>query len=135
MIDQKKVLLALQASAGLAGEGLPVSVCVTDEHGFMLGYTQMDGCRSHLFFMAVAKARTASRMGVSTSQFHARLVREQLSLADFNEESFTSVSGGVPVRDPEGRLLGAVAVSGRRAEEDEALAESLAEMLASPRPA
>ena len=42
----------------------------------------MDGCNSHLFLMAIAKARTASRMGVSTSQFHARLVREHLSLAD-----------------------------------------------------
>ncbi len=133
MIEQAKVLLALQASAGLAGEGAPVAVCVTDEHGFPLGFTQMDGCNSHLFLMAIAKARTASRMGVSTSQFHARLVREQLTLADFNEESFTSVSGGVPVRDAGGRLLGAVAVSGRRPEEDEALALSLAEMLASPR--
>ncbi len=132
MIEQKKVLQALQAASGLAGEGLPVAVCVTDEHGFLLGFTQMDGCNSHLFLMATAKARTASRMGVPTSQFHARLVREQLSLADFNEENFTSVAGGVPVRDSGGRLLGAVAVSGRLQEEDEVLAMALAEMLAAP---
>ncbi len=133
MIVQKKVLHALQASSAMAGDGLPVAVCVTDEHGFLLGFTQMDGCSSHLFLMAVAKARTASRMGVSTSQFHARLVREHLSLADFNEENFTSVSGGVPVRDAGGRLLGGVAVSGRRPEEDEVLALALAEILADPR--
>ncbi len=132
MIEQKKVLHALQAAGGLAGEGLPVAVCVTDEHGFLLGFTQMDGCSSHLYLMAIAKARTASRMGVPTSRFHARLVTEQLSLADFNEENFTSVSGGVPVRDADGRILGGVAVSGRRPEEDEVLALALADMLAAP---
>ncbi len=130
MIEQKKVLAALQALSGLAGEGLPVALCITDEHGFMLGFTQMDGCRSHMFLMEIAKARTASRMGVSTGQFHERLVREQLSLADFNEERFTSVSGGVPVRDAHGQLLGGIGVSGRRPDEDETLAQALADMLA-----
>ncbi len=130
MIEQKKVLAALQALSGLAGEGLPVALCITDEHGFMLGFTQMDGCSSHMILMAIAKARTASRMGVSTSRFHERLVREQLSLADFNEERFTSVSGGVPVRDAQGQMLGGIGVSGRRPEEDETLALALADMLA-----
>lgn len=130
MIARKNVLAALSALEDMAGAGAPLALCVTDEHGFVLGYTQMDGASSRSFTMARSKACTAARMGVSTARFHERLVREQLTLADFGEENFTAVQGGVPVKDAEGRVIGGVAVSGRKPEEDEALALALAAILA-----
>ena len=129
MIRQTSILSAFQDLQELAGPGAPVCVCVTDEHGFILGYTQMDGSSSRSFTMARAKAYTAARMGQSTAAFHERLVREHLSLADFGDTLMTSVQGGVPVRGKGGELLGGVAVSGRRPAEDEALALRIAERL------
>lgn len=129
MIDQTRILSAFQRLQSLAGPGNPVCACVTDEHGFVLGYTQMDGMSSRSFTMARAKAYTAARMGQSTAEFHARLVRETLTLADFGDPLMTSVQGGVPVKDTSGTVLGGVAVSGRRPEEDEEAARRLAELL------
>ena len=130
MIDQKHVLAAFQQLETIAGPGAPVCACVTDEHGFVLGYLQMDGMSSRSFTMARAKAYTAARMGQPTAEFHERLVREHLALADFGDALMTSVQGGVPVRDKNGTLLGGAAVSGRRPEEDEATAFRLAGLLA-----
>ena len=131
MIRQSSILSAFQQLSHLAGPGAPVCACVADEHGFILGYTQMDGSSSRSFTMARAKAYTAARMGQSTADFHERLVREKLSLADFGDGLMTSVQGGVPLRDENGKILGGVAVSGRRPEEDESLARHLAAMLIS----
>jgi uncharacterized protein GlcG (DUF336 family) len=68
-------------------------------------------------------------MGVSTTKFHERLVREQLTLTDFGEAHFTTVQGGVPVITSDGIVIGGVAVSGRAPQEDEALAISFAALL------
>lgn len=130
MIEQKRILSTLHRLVEFAGTGTPVCACVTDEHGFVLGYTQMDGMSSRSFTMARAKAYTAARMGQPTALFHERLVREQLSLADFGDPLMTSIRGGVPVRDGNGNILGGVAVSGRKPEEDEAIALLLAGELA-----
>ncbi|MBR3881536.1 MAG: heme-binding protein [Mailhella sp.] len=129
MIARKKIVEAIVRLEELAGEGSPVSLCITDEHGFVLGYTQMEGASSRSFTMARSKACTAARMGVSTAKFHERLVREQLTLTDFGEAHFTTVQGGVPVITADGIVIGGVAVSGRAPQEDEALAISFAALL------
>lgn len=130
MMTSEGILCAMNRLEELAGEGKPVSMCVADIHGFVLGYRQMQGMSPRGFAMARAKAHTAACMGVATSQFHERLVREQLSLADFGDDLLTSVPGGVPVIGPDGQLWGGVAVAGRLSEEDEMLARRLAEILA-----
>lgn len=130
MIARKNILAAINQFEELAGEGSPVCMCVTDEHGFVLAYTQLDGASSRAFHMSRAKAYTAARTKQTTAQFHERLVREQLSLHDFNEPYFTSVQGGVPVTSSDGRHLGGVAVSGRKTDADEALAWRIAKILA-----
>ena len=129
MIDQKHILAAFQQLENIAGPGAPICACVTDEHGFVLGYLQMDGISSRSFTMARAKAYTAARMGQTTAEFHERLVREHLSLADFGDAFMTSVQGGVPVRDKNGTVIGGAAVSGRPPEKDEATAFRLAGLL------
>ena len=129
MIRQDSILSLFQQLQKAAGPGAPVCACITDENGFLLGYTQMDGASSRSFTMARAKAYTAARMGQSTAAFHERLVREKLSLADFGDPLMTSVQGGIPVRDGLGNILGGLAVSGRRPDEDEALALRLAVLL------
>ncbi len=122
MIQQATILAAFQQLEEIAGEGTPVGLCIVDEHGFTLGYAQQDGASPRFFTMAQAKAYTAARMKQSTEAFHQRILREQFSLADFADPNMTSMRGGVPVCDTEGKVIGGVGVSGRRPEEDEALA-------------
>lgn len=128
MIPMKNVLLALSSLEQIAGKGNPTALCITDENGTVLGYLQTDGMGIRTFGMARAKAYTAARMGISTAQFHERLINEQLSLADFGDSLFTSVQGGIPLKQGN-RVIGAVACAGRSPSEDEQSACKFAEIL------
>lgn len=126
MIEQKKILEALKEFSSLENSIPPASICITDEHGFVLAYLQMDGSSSRSFTMARAKACTAARMGITTADFHKRLIHEHLTISDFGEEHFTSVQGGIPLQDKKGRIIGGIGISGMSPEQDEALAKKLA---------
>ena len=52
------------------------------------------------------------RMELTTQAFHDRLVRENLSIADFCDPGFSTLPGGVPVFDETGRCIGGVGISG-----------------------
>lgn len=106
----------------------PVCFSVVDETGELLVFHRMDGAPIRLNQIAVGKAYTAARMGVSTLAFHQRLVREKLSLVDFCDQRFTSLPGGRLIKVNE-RVLGAVGVSGRELSEDDALAEVFASVV------
>lgn len=108
--------------------GLPVCFAAVDSAGALIYLYRMDGAPERLINIAVGKAYTAARMGVSTAMFRQRLLNEQLSLADFLDEKFTSLPGGLPLFDG-GRLVGAVGVSGRALEEDVALCQYFAEQI------
>ena len=79
--------------------------------------------------IAQSKAYTAMRMELTTQAFHDRLVRENLSIADFCDPGFSTLPGGVPVFDETGRYIGGVGISGRKPQEDAELAERLAQKL------
>ena len=84
---------------------------------------------SHAGAIAQSKAYTAMRMELTTQAFHDRLVRENLSIADFCDPGFSTLPGGVPVFDETGRCIGGVGISGRKPQEDAELAERLAQKL------
>ena len=106
----------------------PVCFTVVDASGALIYLYRMDGAPERLINIAVGKAYTAARMGVSTAMFRQRLLNEQLSLADFLDDKFTSLPGGLPLFDGE-RLIGAVGVSGRALEDDMALCQQFAERI------
>lgn len=88
----------------------------------------MDNMGSRSFNMAFSKAYTAAKMEQATARFHERLIKEQLTLADFGDTNFTSLQGGVPLIENTS-LLGGVGVAGRNPAEDEQLAAVFAKIL------
>ncbi|GAA3539160.1 heme-binding protein [Zobellella aerophila] len=106
--------------------GMPVCLAAVDHAGALIHLHRMDGAPERLISIATGKAYTAARMRVSTAMFRQRLLNEQLSLADFLDEKFTSLPGGLPLFDQE-LVIGAVGVSGRTLEEDERLCQYFAE--------
>lgn len=107
---------------------LPVCFAVVDRAGELLCFHRMDGAPVRLIQIAIGKAYTAARMETSTRSFQARLVREALTLADFCDDKFTALPGGIPLRRND-RVVGAVGVSGRAIEDDNALAESFVSII------
>lgn len=122
------VLNRLEAEA--AG-GAPVCLAVVRRNGVLAALVSMDGTPERAVSIARRKAYTAMRMESTTKSFHERLVRENLTLGDFCDPLFTSLEGGVPLFDESGRCVGGLGISGRKPEEDAALAERLAHLLTS----
>ena len=109
--------------------GMPVALCVADATGTMVAFARMDGVPERIAAIVTGKAYTAARMRKSTAAFRERLLEANMTLADFCDTGLTSLSGGAPVMLGE-TFLGAVGVSGRKLEEDDAIAQSFAGMLA-----
>jgi uncharacterized protein GlcG (DUF336 family) len=115
------------AVAKASGEyGRPICVSVCDETGLLMAFFRMDGAPLRTISIAQQKAYTAVRMGSTTEAFLERLRREQVEMAYFGDTGLTALPGGSPVRDPQGRIKGAVGVSGLKPSEDQALADQLA---------
>lgn len=129
-ISSMTVSTACLTTANMAGQdgGKPVCFAAVDASGALIYLYRMDGAPERLINIAIGKAYTAARMEISTDAFRQRLLKEQLSLADFMDDKFTSLPGGQPLLEEE-QLVGAIAVSGRALEEDVVLCQQFAERI------
>lgn len=132
MNHQLSTRLLRQALLLVQQQGLnPVAIALTNQHGELIQFLRMDGAPARTIAIAQAKSYTAARMGVSTQDFHQRLLREQISLADFMDQQLCSLPGGIPVHNEEGQFLGAVGVSGLSLKQDHQLAKKIAQVASS----
>lgn len=99
----------------------PFSVAVVDKDGFTILYQKKDGAKLLTIALTPAKAYTAARMGQSTADFLARLQREHLEICYFADEKFVAMPGGVPIKNPAGKLIGAVGIGGLKEDGDVAM--------------
>ncbi len=118
LLEAASLTLKQAAQDGLA----PVCLHIADATGAPLLFLRMAGSVERAVGISAAKARTAALMGTSTREFHERLIREHLTLADFAAPNMTALPGGLPVRTSDGAIAAGVGISGRRPDEDEALA-------------
>lgn len=121
--------LALQAAMDQAGRehpGRPICVAVCDERGLLLAFARMDGAPARSVAISQGKAYSAARMGVTTAALLARLHREQIEVGYFCDPELTALPGGTPLKTADGRLQGAIGVSGLSSAEDQAVTDAVA---------
>lgn len=106
--------------------GQPVAVAICDGEGFLISLVKMDGVPTKSVHFAQHKAYTAARMQTATGAFLARLQQEKLDIQYFCDPKLTALPGGAPVYAPDGRLVGAIGVSGLPSEADQQLANAAA---------
>ena len=128
-IPFRAVLGVLNRLESEAAGGAPVCAAVVNRTGKLAAVLSLDGTPERAEAIARSKAYTAMRMESTTQAFHDRLVRENLSIADFCDPGFSALPGGVPVFDETGCCIGGVGISGRKPQEDAELAEHLARQL------
>jgi uncharacterized protein GlcG (DUF336 family) len=125
-ITDAQVQTALAAAVHEAGEiGVPMNIAVYDEGANLKAFTRMDGALLGSADIAMNKARTAALFGFNTE-----------ALYEFSKPGGTSpgfdrtngglivFAGGVPVRDSQGQLIGAVGVSGGAVTQDSQVAQA-----------
>lgn len=129
LLSASALLAALNRLEAEATGGAPVCFAVADRAGDTAAFLRMDGTPERAVALAKNKAYTSFRMGCTTAAFHDRLLREQLFLADFCDPRFTTLAGGVPILDGQGACIGGIGISGRKPEDDAALALRMADIL------
>ncbi|MNF76034.1 hypothetical protein D3C84_581310 [compost metagenome] len=92
-----------------------VTIVVVDDGGHPLALERLDGCAPGSAYIATEKART-SALGRRESKFYEDMVNGGRH-AFLSAPLLTSLEGGVPIVF-EGQVIGAVGVSGVKAEQD-----------------
>lgn len=131
-LNQRAARSVVEHALKLSNEkygGRALSVAVCDRNGFLLAFARTDDAKVLSIELTQRKAYTAARMGVPTQSFLQRLQKENLNIAYFADEKFSAMPGGMPIYNEDKQLLGALAIGGISAAEDQEAAEILAAAL------
>lgn len=97
------------------------AVAVVDDHGELLAFVRTDGCRLPSVNIAINKAYTAAREQTESKSVGDASRTEGFPMTNFGELRYVSWGGGVPISN-DGRVIGAVGVSGLPEADDMELA-------------
>jgi uncharacterized protein GlcG (DUF336 family) len=107
--------------------GRPMNLCVCDEGGHLLAHIRMDGAWRGGVDLAIRKAYTCCAFEMATKDLVnlARSGEDYAGMHGNNHERFVIATGGVPLRR-NGRIIGAIGVSGGLGNQDQIVAEAAA---------
>jgi uncharacterized protein GlcG (DUF336 family) len=113
----KNVLMAAEAKA--KANKWNVSITVVDAGGDLLGFLRLDGASAGTAQIALGKARTSARFGRPTKVYADRVLTDTLTFLSI--EGLVTLQGGLPITI-NGKVIGAVGVSGATSAQDEEVA-------------
>ncbi len=120
--DAQRAIAVVQAE--MARRGKVGVIAVADAHGELVGLLRLDGAPLASIVIATNKAWTAARERKPTRQIgkESRDPHTAFDIAYYGDQRSVGWGGGVPVV-MDGKVVGAVAVSGITEDEDVALAQ------------
>jgi glc operon protein GlcG len=117
--DALRIVAAIQTE--LEKTNRAAAIAVADAHGELIAFLRLDGCKLPSLNIAMNKAFTAAREGGESKGIGLRSREEGFPMTNFGDLRYTGWGGGVPLIY-QGKVIGAVGVSGVPEEEDMALA-------------
>lgn len=130
-IESPDVDQMMQAALRHAGEnGWAVAVAICDAGGHLLAFKRMDGVATLSTYVAIEKAKSATLGKRETANFERQLNDGRFSYLSIPVLK-AHMEGGIPVLH-EGRVLGAVGVSGVKSAEDAQIARVAIQSLIFP---
>ena len=122
VLSQNEVAQILQAARSEAQQqGWAVAIAVVDDGGHPLALERLDGCAPIGAYIATEKSRSAA-IGRRETKGYEDMVNGGRN-AFLSAPLITSLEGGVPVL-VDGQVVGAVGVSGVKAEQDAQVAKA-----------
>lgn len=133
-ISQTQVDAAIAGAQEAADRiGVPMNIAIYDEGANLKAFVRMDGALLGSVDIAMNKARTAALFGFNTEALYEFSKPGGTSPGfDRSNGGLIVFAGGVPVRDGEGRLIGAVGVSGGAVAQDNEVAQAAVAAVVTP---
>ena len=98
----------------------PICVAILDPYGFLIAFARQEGAPIRSIEISQRKAFTAVRMGVTTAAFLERIRKQNIEVGWFGD-GLCALPGGAVLKDGS-----AIGISGLAAEQDQAIADSVA---------
>ena len=121
--DARKVIAAAESKAAALGQ--PMNIAVADAGGNLVAHVRMDGAWIGSIDISIKKAFTSRAFDIATKDLaqHSQSGGQFFGIHASNDGRIMIFAGGVPLKR-NGRVVGAIGVSGGSGEQDHAVAEA-----------
>ena len=123
LADAKRVIAAAEKKATDIGQ--PMNIAVADAGGNLVAHVRMDGAWLGSVDISIKKAWTSRAFDISTKDLaaHCQSGDQFFGINASNEGKVMIFAGGIPLKK-DGKVIGAVGVSGGSGDQDHAVAEA-----------
>jgi glc operon protein GlcG len=119
--DAQAMIDLVRTTAERAGKA--VCVAVADSHGELIAFLRMDGCQLPSVDISMNKAFTAARERQESGDLGLHMKETGYPMTNYGSLRYVGWGGGLPVLQ-DGKVIGAIGVSGLSSEEDVELARA-----------
>jgi uncharacterized protein GlcG (DUF336 family) len=121
--DARRVIAAAETKAHEIGQ--PMNIAVADEGGNIVAHVRMDGAWIGSIDISQKKAYTSRAFDIATKDLaqHSQSGGQFFGIHASNDGRIMIFAGGVPLKR-DGKVVGAIGVSGGSGEQDHAVAEA-----------
>ena len=121
--EARKIIAAAEAKAAEIGQ--PMNIAVADAGGNLIAHVRMDGAWLGSIDISIKKAYTSRAFDISTKDLaeHSQSGGQFFGIHASNDGRIMIFAGGIPLKR-DGKVIGAIGVSGGSGEQDHAVAQA-----------
>ena len=121
--DAKRIIAAAEKKAEEIGQ--PMNIAVADQGGNLIAHVRMDGAWIGSINISMNKAFTSRAFDISTKDLadNSQPGQQFFGIHASNDGRIMIFAGGIPLKK-DGKVVGAIGVSGGSGEQDHAVAEA-----------
>src|SRR3954464_2256689 len=121
--DARRIIAAAEKKAAEIGQ--PMNIAVADEGGNLVAHVRMDGAWLGSIDISIKKAFTSRAFDITTKDLaeHSQSGGQFFGINASNDGRDMIFAGGIPLKK-DGKVVGAVGVSGGSGEQDHTVAEA-----------
>ena len=126
--DARRVIAAAEKKAGEIGQ--PMNIAIADAGGHLIAHVRMDEAWIGSIDISMKKAYTSRAFDIATKDLatHSQSGGQFFGIHASNDGRIMIFAGGIPLKK-DGKVVGAIGVSGGSGEQDHAVAEAGAQAL------
>jgi uncharacterized protein GlcG (DUF336 family) len=121
--DAKRVIEAAEKKAAEIGQ--PMNIAVADAGGNLIAHVRMDGAWLGSIDISIKKAYTSRAFDIATKDLatHSQSGGQFFGIHASNDGKIMIFAGGIPLKQ-DGKVVGAIGVSGGSGDQDHAVAQA-----------